>query len=58
MGFFSRLFGGSERIELQDIPAEAEEQVSAEKQDETSETHDEVQKPIEDSPFFDENTNQ
>ncbi len=58
MGFFSRLFGGSDRIELQDIPAETEEQISVEKHDEMPETHNETQKPADDSPFFDENTNQ
>lgn len=58
MGFFSRLFGGGDRIELQDVPTQTEEQVSVEKQEEKLETHDQVQKPAEDSPFFDENTNQ
>ncbi|MFA5985958.1 MAG: hypothetical protein WC819_01245 [Parcubacteria group bacterium] len=56
MGFFSRLFGRDDHIEMQDVPAEPQEQETIEDHGDTQDAQSE--QSAEPSPFFDQNSDQ
>jgi hypothetical protein len=60
MGFFSRLFGRDDRIEMQDVPAEPHDQETTEDHGDTQQDTQDSQsgQSVESSPFFDQNGDQ
>lgn len=60
MGFFSRIFRGSDRIVLEDVPAETEDDRSQEKQEEVGveSSNQSAQESSASSPFIDKDSSQ